>query len=75
MDLHTWLDAETGRASALADALGVSKTAVSLWRDAGVPLSHMPDIAKHTGGAVTVTEMAQHAVERKASRKPRKVAA
>ena len=72
MDLHTWLDAEPGRASALAAALGVSKTAVSLWRTCGVPLGHMSAISDHTSGAVTVSAMAEHAIACRADRKPAK---
>jgi hypothetical protein len=62
MDLHDWLDAESGRASKLAAALRRSKTAVSLWREAGVPLGLMPFIAEWTQGVVSEEEMLRHAL-------------
>jgi len=62
MDLHVWLDGEKGRAAALAEHLDVSRTAVSLWRDNGVPMPHMPAIVAFTGGKVTVEAMANHAI-------------
>lgn len=63
MDLHTWLDANPGKAAWLAEQLERSKTAVSLWRDAGVPMPLMPRIEALTGGAVTASEMLKHALE------------
>jgi DNA-binding transcriptional regulator YdaS (Cro superfamily) len=63
MQLHDWLDVRKGQASALADHLRVSKTAVSLWRISGVPMVHMPAVVEFTEGAVTVEEMAHHAIE------------
>ncbi len=69
MDLHTWLDAEKGRASALAQHLNVSKTAVSLWRENGVPMPHMLGVVEFTAGAVTVAEMAEHAIACRAAQK------
>ena len=63
MNLHQWL-AEPGRtAKALADSLGVSKTAVSLWRESGVPMRHMTRIEQLTGGAVTTADMLEHALQ------------
>jgi hypothetical protein len=62
MDLHTWLDAETGRSSWLAQRLDRSKTAVSLWREDGVPLTLIPRIAEVTDGAVSADEMLRHAM-------------
>lgn len=62
MDLHTWLDANPGKAAWLAEQLGRSKTAVSLWRDAGVPMPLMPRIEELTDGAVKVDAMFKHAL-------------
>lgn len=62
MDLHTWLDEEEGRATTLAKVMGVSKAAVSLWREGGVPLIHMDRVSAHTGGAVRVSAMVDHAI-------------
>ena len=68
MELHRWLDAEPGRATWLADNLGRSKTAVSLWRDEGVPMLLMKRIEELTEGAVTVAAMFDHAVRCKTSK-------
>jgi hypothetical protein len=65
MDLHTWLDARKGRSRDLAAHLGVSKTAVSLWRDNGVPVAYMPRINVFTGGEVGIDEMVMHTVARR----------
>ncbi len=62
MDLHAWLDQEKGRAAALAAHLGVSRTAVSLWRENGVPMGQMLGVVDFTQGEVTVADMAEHAV-------------
>lgn len=69
MDLHTWLDLpeNNGKAAWLAAQLDRSKTAVSLWRDQGVPLPLIPRIAELTDGAVTVEAMLLHAMNRKAT--------
>lgn len=61
MELHTWLGAKHGRAKWLAEKLGVSKTAVSLWRANGVPVIYMPKIADLTAGDVSIEDMAIHA--------------
>lgn len=64
MDLHTWLDKpeNEGKATWLAEQLERSKTAVSLWRDAGVPLPLIPRIAQLTDGQVTADAMLRHAM-------------
>lgn len=69
MDLHTWLDLPENRGKAvwLASKLGRSKTAVSLWREDGVPLPLIPQIAALTDGAVTEAAMLQHALACKTS--------
>ena len=61
MTLHDWLDMEPGRARRLAEFLRCSKTAVSLWRDNGVPMDRMRQVADFTEGAVTVDDMLRHA--------------
>jgi len=67
MELHTWLDLpeNKGKASWLADKLDRSKTAVSLWRDEGVPLPLIPQIAALTDGAVSEEDMLRHAMRAK----------
>ncbi len=62
MTLHEWLDANPGKASWLADQVNRSKTAVSLWRNEGVPLPLIPRIAELTGGAVKQEAMLSHAL-------------
>lgn len=64
MELHQWLDKpeNKGKAAWLAEQLNRSKTAVSLWRDEGVPLPLIPRIVEITEGAVTAHEMLQHAL-------------
>jgi hypothetical protein len=76
MELHTWLDQpeNKGRAAWLAEQLGRSKAAVSLWRDEGVPLHLIPKISALTFGAVTESAMLHHAMGCKADKVP-KVAA
>lgn len=68
MELHKWLDlpANKGKAKWLAEQLGRSKTAVSLWRDEGVPLPLIPTIARLTEGAATEDAMLRHAMRCKA---------
>jgi hypothetical protein len=66
MELHAWLDDKKGRARDLAAHLGVSKTAVSLWRANGIPVAYMPQIHDFTRGAVSIDEMVLHTVSRRA---------
>jgi hypothetical protein len=68
MELHTWLDDNPGRATWLADQLGCTKGAVSLWRDEGVPMLRMQRIEELTGGQVTVDAMFKHAVRCKTTK-------
>lgn len=56
MNLITWLE-ESGRATALAKHIGVSRAAVSQWKSNGVPLAHMKAVRDFTNGAVTLEEM------------------
>lgn len=71
MNLHTWLDRpeNRGQAKALAAHLGVSGTAVSFWRDNGVPLGHMTEVVKFSKGAVKVQSMVDHAIAARAKTK------
>jgi len=64
MELHEWLDKpeNDGKATWLAGQLDRSKTAVSLWRDQGVPLPLIPKVAALTGGTVTEEAMLKHAL-------------
>lgn len=57
MDLNTWLEAEKGRATALAAHFGVTPAAVSQWKDNGVPLERMKAVRDFTGGEVSLEEM------------------
>ena len=68
MELHTWLDDAAGRATALAAFLGIGKAAVSLWRDAGVPLIHMGRVSEFSDGAVSVHAMVKHTIACRMSR-------
>jgi hypothetical protein len=76
MDLHEWLDKpeNKGRAAWLAEQLDRSKTAVSLWREEGIPLPLIPKIASLTFGEVTEAEMLRHTMACKLA-KPRRTAA
>ena len=76
MDLHTWLDlpGNDGKAAWLAGQLGRSKAAVSLWREAGVPMTLMPRIAELSGGAVTLDAMLAHALAARVSRQQQEAA-
>lgn len=54
MDLTTWLEKEKGRAAALAERFGVSRSAVSQWKTNGVPVDYMKAVCEFTGGEVTL---------------------
>jgi hypothetical protein len=56
-----------GKAVWLAANLGRSKTAVSLWRNDGVPLALIPKVADLIGKPVTVEAMLMHAMHCKAA--------
>jgi DNA-binding transcriptional regulator YdaS (Cro superfamily) len=68
--LHAWLDLpdNAGQAARLAAHLGVSKTAVSLWRASGVPLRHINRVAEFTGGKVRADDMVAHLLALRAVR-------
>lgn len=57
MDLHTWLAAERGRATAMAEHFGITPAAITAWRQTRVPVDHMKAVRDFTGGAVTLEEM------------------
>ncbi len=63
-DLHAWLDLpeNKGKATWLAEQLGCSKAAVSFWRDDGVPLHRIPEVAKLLEGRVSEAAMLRHAM-------------
>jgi len=63
MELTKWLDAERGRAKALAEHVGRSKVAVTLWRRDGVPMPLMREVSAFTKGAVPVSTLLKHALE------------
>jgi hypothetical protein len=69
MDLHQWLDKpeNKGKAAWLAEQLKRSKTAVSLWRDEGVPLALIAQVSRLTGGEVSEDDMLRHALRCKAA--------
>lgn len=64
MELHEWLDQpeNAGKAAWLAEQLGRSKAAVSLWRAEGVPMPLMPKVAELVGHPVTTEAMLAHAL-------------
>lgn len=57
MDITTWLEAEKGRASAMAAHFGKTPAAISQWKTNGVPLDLMKAVREFTGNAVTLEEM------------------
>lgn len=69
MELTKWLDAERGRAKSLAEHVGRSKVAVTLWRTQGVPMPLMHEVSAFTKGAVPVSTLLRHALECAAHRR------
>ena len=63
MELFEWLDAEDGRSAALAAHMGLTRGAVSQWRDVGVPVDHMESVSAFTDGVVTLPAMLAHRIE------------
>jgi DNA-binding transcriptional regulator YdaS (Cro superfamily) len=57
MTLAQWLSAESGRTSEMALRFGITLSAVSQWRDNGVPVDRMAEVSQITGGAVTIEDM------------------
>ncbi len=76
MELHQWLDKpeNDGKATWLAAQLDRSKTAVSLWREQGVPLPLIPRIAALTENVVTEEAMLRHAMRCKTASKANQAA-
>lgn len=56
MKLSEWLDAETGRATAMALHFRVQPPAITFWRDR-VPVKRMREVREYTGGAVGFEDM------------------
>jgi hypothetical protein len=65
MHLNTWLDAEKGRTSWIADQMGRTPAAVSQWRISGVPVPLISRVAELTGYAVTADEMLRFSMQQK----------
>jgi len=59
MKLKTWLDAERGRAKALADHLNVSIARVSQMSQDGVPPKYMLAVRDFTDGNVTLEALVE----------------
>lgn len=57
MNLATWLEAEKGRAAALAAHFNLTPSAVSQWKLNGVPPRKMKAVREFSGGQVTLEEM------------------
>ena len=57
MDLNTWLDAERGRASALAAHFHLTPAAVTHWRTSGVPLDRFVEVVRFTDNAVSLDSL------------------
>lgn len=68
MTFSDWLDAEPGRPTTVAAHFNVTISAVSQWRENGVPRKRMHDVRDLSAGAVSVDEMVAHV-------RPAKVAA
>jgi DNA-binding transcriptional regulator YdaS (Cro superfamily) len=56
MKFSDWLDAEKGRAKAVADHFEVTPSAVTQWRS-GVPRERMRDLHAFTAGQVAYEDM------------------
>ena len=57
MNISDWLDAGSGRLTALAQHFQLTQSAVSQWRANGVPPTRMKAVRDFTEGAVTLEEM------------------
>ena len=57
MKLNEWLDKEVGRSARLATHLRRSASAVSQWRNNGVPVDFIKSVRDFTGGEVTLEDM------------------
>lgn len=63
MHFHEWLDEERGRAITVARHFDIGKSAVSQWRENGVPVDKMLPVQELSGGVVTLAEMLTHREE------------
>ena len=63
MDIKTWLEAEKGRATAMATHFGKTPAAISQWKTNGVPLDLMKAVRDFTSGQVTLEEMVPEKAE------------
>ena len=63
MTLFDWIDAESGRLTAMAEHFGLTASAVSQWRANGVPLWRMQSVSDYTGGAVAVESMVRDQID------------
>jgi len=59
MKLKSWLEAERGRAKALADHLNVSIARVSQMSQDGVPPKYMLAVRDFTNGSVTLESLVE----------------
>jgi DNA-binding transcriptional regulator YdaS (Cro superfamily) len=67
MKLNEWLDEEVGRATKLAAHCGgISLSAISQWRNNGIPVDRMKSVRDFTEGLVTLEEMIPDAQEQAA---------
>jgi DNA-binding transcriptional regulator YdaS (Cro superfamily) len=57
MKLNDWLAAEKGRLTNLAQHFGLTPSAVSQWKDNGVPVDRMRAVCEFTGGAVSLDDL------------------
>ncbi len=57
MKLNTWLEAEKGRLTALADHFNLTPSAVSQWKTNGVPRDKLRAVRDWTDGAVELEDM------------------
>jgi hypothetical protein len=57
MKLTDWLDADRGRLTAMAAHFDLTQSAVSQWRDNGVPRARMKAVREFTGGEVPLDDM------------------
>lgn len=64
MNLTDWLEAEKGRATAIAAHFEISRAAVSQWKTNGVPVDNMKAVRDFTNNEVTLEEMVPEAHSR-----------
>lgn len=57
LKLKTWLDAERGRATALANHLGLTLSRISQFAEDGVPPKYMLAVRDFTNGDVTLDSL------------------